>query len=75
MLENPERSVDDLARIEAPALLTKGTRSDQIDRHLVDVLGERLPNAQVREFEGDHAHHIEQLDAFTDALESHLAGT
>ena len=74
LLENPVRSVDDLARIEAPALLTKGTRSDPIDRHRVDVLGERLPNAHARESEGDHAHHIEQLDAFLDALETHLAG-
>jgi pimeloyl-ACP methyl ester carboxylesterase len=75
VLENPERTVDDLASIEAPALLTKGTDSDPVDRHLVDVLGERLPNAQVREFEGDHAHHIERLDAFLDALEVHLAGS
>jgi pimeloyl-ACP methyl ester carboxylesterase len=74
LLDRPGRSIDDLARIEAPTLLTKGTASTPLDRRLVDVLGERLPDARVREFQGDHAHHIEQLDAFLDALEVHLAG-
>jgi pimeloyl-ACP methyl ester carboxylesterase len=73
LLEHPERSIDDLARIAAPALVTKGTNSTPVDRRLVDVLGERLPSALVREFEGDHAHHIEHIDAFLDALEGHLA--
>lgn len=73
LLEHPERSIDDLARIAAPALVTKGTNSTTVDRRLVDVLGERLPNARVTEFEGDHAHHIEQIDAFLEALETHLA--
>jgi pimeloyl-ACP methyl ester carboxylesterase len=73
LLEHPERSVDDLGRIVAPVLLTKGTRSTPLDRRLVDVLAERLPHARVREFEGDHAHHIEQIDAFLDALDDHLA--
>jgi pimeloyl-ACP methyl ester carboxylesterase len=58
----------------APVLLTKGTDSSSVDRHVVDVLGERLPNARVQEFEGDHAHHIEQLDAFLEALEVQAAG-
>jgi pimeloyl-ACP methyl ester carboxylesterase len=73
LLDRPGRSVDDLARIEAPTLLTKGTESTPLDRRVVDVLSERLPNARVREFQGDHAHHIEQLDAFLGALEVHLA--
>jgi pimeloyl-ACP methyl ester carboxylesterase len=73
LLDHPERSLDDLARIAAPALLTKGTNSAMIDRRVVDVLGERLPNAEIREFEGDHAHHIQQIDSFLDALEAHLA--
>ena len=73
LLEHPERSVGDLARITALALVTKGTESTPVDRRLVDVLGERLPNARVKEFEGDHAHHIEQIDAFLRALEGHLA--
>jgi pimeloyl-ACP methyl ester carboxylesterase len=72
LLDHPERSLGDLARIAAPTLLTKGTDSTPVDRRVVDVLGERLPNATVREFDGDHAHHIEQIDAFFNVLEGHL---
>lgn len=73
LLDHPERSIEDLGRIAAPTLVTKGTDSTPLDRRVVDVLGERLPNAHVREFHGDHAHHIEQIDAFLGALEAHLA--
>ena len=73
LLDHPERSIDDLGRITAPALVTKGTSSTSLDRRLVDVLGERLPNARVSEFEGDHAHHLQQIDPFLEALEAHLA--
>jgi pimeloyl-ACP methyl ester carboxylesterase len=73
LLDHPERSIDDLARIAAPTLVTKGTDSTPVDRRVVDVLGEHLPHARVREFEGDHAHHIEQIDAFVDVLGVHLA--
>lgn len=72
LLEHPDRSIDDLGRIEAPTLVTKGTDSTPVDRRVVDVLGERLPNARTMEFRGDHAHHIEQTDAFLEALEVHL---
>jgi pimeloyl-ACP methyl ester carboxylesterase len=73
LLDHPERSIDDLGRITAPTLVTKGTNSTPLDRRLVDVLGKHLPNARVSEFGGDHAHHIEQIDAFLEALEVHLA--
>lgn len=73
LLDRPERSIGDLQRITAPALLTKGTDSTAPDRRIVDVLGQRLSNARVREFAGDHAHHIEQLEEFLEALEDHLA--
>lgn len=71
-LDHPKRSVEELARVSCPVLLTKGTRTDDLDRRLVDVLGERLPNAVVLELEGDHGHHIESIDAFLEALEAHL---
>jgi pimeloyl-ACP methyl ester carboxylesterase len=71
-LDHPARSVDELARITCPVLLTKGTRTAEWLKRLVDVLGERLPNASVVELEGDHAHHIESIDAFLGALEAHL---
>jgi pimeloyl-ACP methyl ester carboxylesterase len=73
LLDYRARSIEDLARITAQTLLTKGTSSTSLDRRLVDVLGERLPNARVREFQGDHAHHIQQIDPFLDALKAHLA--
>lgn len=71
-LDHPERSADELVRVTCPVLLTKGTRTDDLDRRLVDVLGERLPNASVVELEGDHAHHIQSIDSFMAALEDHL---
>ena len=55
-----------------PVLLTKGTGTADWLKRLVDVLGEKLPNATVVELEGDHAHHIESIDAFLAALEAHL---
>jgi len=72
LLDHAERSIDDLGRIAAPALVTKGTSSTPLDRRLVDVLGTHLPHARVSEFEGDHAHHIQQIDPFLEALEAHL---
>lgn len=72
LLDHPDRSIDELARITAPVLLTKGTASTVVDRRVVDALGERLPHARVEEFDGDHAHHVEQIDAFLDAFEDHM---
>ena len=74
-LDHPERSVEELVRITCPVLLTKGTRTADWLKRLVDVLGERLPNASVVELEGDHAHHIESIDAFLEALQAHLTHT
>ncbi len=72
-LDHPARSVDELAVITCPVLLTKGTTTADWLVRVVDVLGEELPNATVVELEGDHAHHIESIDAFLGALEAHLA--
>ena len=55
LLHHPERSIDDLARIAASTLVTRGTNSTPIDRRVVDVLGKRLSNARAREFPGDQA--------------------
>jgi pimeloyl-ACP methyl ester carboxylesterase len=74
-VDHPERSVEELARITCPVLLTKGTRTAGWLKRVVDVLGERLPNASVVELEGDHAHHIQSIDAFLGALEAHLTRT
>lgn len=71
-LDHPKRSVEELSRITCSVLLTKGNRSTDLDRRVVDVLGERLPDASVVELDGDHAHHIESIDAFLVVLEGHL---
>lgn len=74
-LDHPARSAEELAGITRPVLLTKGTTTADWLKRLVDVLGERLPNASVVELEGDHAHHIESIDAFLGSLEAHLTLT
>ncbi|HEU4807265.1 MAG TPA: alpha/beta hydrolase, partial [Homoserinimonas sp.] len=72
-LDHPDRTVEDVARIDCPTLLTKGTRTSDWLKRVVDVLGERMTDATVVEFEGDHAHHIQSMDAFLEALEAHLS--
>lgn len=72
-LDHPARTVEELARITCPALLTKGTSTAGWLKRLVDVIGDRMPHATVAEFAGDHAHHIQSIDAFLLTLESHLA--
>lgn len=71
-LDHPDRSVDYLARVSCPTLLVKGTVTADWLIRVVDVLGERLPQASVVELAGDHASHIESMDAFLEAFEKHL---
>ena len=71
-LDRPARTLHDLARLTCPVLLVKGSTTTDLERRVVDVLGERLPDATVVELEGDHASHIESLDAFLEAFERHV---
>lgn len=71
-LDTPRRSVDELAGMTVPTVLFKGTLTADWLKRMVDVLGERLPAATVVELEGDHACHIQSIDAFLAALERHL---
>ncbi len=71
-VDHPRRSVDELARVGCPVLVTKGTRTSDWLKRVADVLGERLPEASVAEFEGDHAHHLQSIDPFLAVLEAHL---
>jgi pimeloyl-ACP methyl ester carboxylesterase len=66
------RSVEELANIRCPVLLVKGSVTTEGEKRVVDVLGERLPNASVLELPGDHASHIQSIDAFLEAFEKHL---
>ena len=71
-LDHPRRSVDDLWRVRSPTILFKGTLTADWLKRVADVLGERLPDASVVELEGDHACHIQSIDAFLEAFEKHL---
>jgi pimeloyl-ACP methyl ester carboxylesterase len=73
-MDRSGRSVEELERISCPVLLVKGTVTANWLKRVVDVLGQRIPNATVLELEGDHASHIQSIDAFLEALEAHLAG-
>lgn len=72
-VDHPERTVKELSRVTCPTLLTKGTQTSPWLKRVVDVLAERLADATVAEFDGDHAHHVEDIDAFLSTLEAHLS--
>lgn len=71
-LDHSPRTVDDLGRVSAPTLLVKGTVTAEWLKRVVDTLGSRLPNATVLELEGDHACHIQSIDAFLETFDRHL---
>ena len=71
-LMGSDHTLKDLARVKCPVLLTKGTETGKVERMVVDLLARHLPNARVVELEGTHAHHIESMDRFLEALEQHL---
>lgn len=62
----------DVSAMTCPVLLVKGTVTAPWEKRVVDLLGKRLPDARVVELEGDHASHIQSLDPFLEALETHL---
>jgi pimeloyl-ACP methyl ester carboxylesterase len=72
-VDHPARTVHDLSRVTCPTLIVKGTATASWLARVADVLGERLPDARVLELEGDHACHIQSLDAFLEALEGQVA--
>ncbi|WP_411721683.1 alpha/beta fold hydrolase [Mycetocola sp.] len=72
-VDHPHRTVKELTNVTCPTLLTKGAQTSPWLKRVVDVLGDRLTDATVTEFDGDHAHHIERIDAFLTALEAHMA--
>jgi len=72
-LMGSDASVADLARIQCPVLLTKGSTTVGWEKWVVDLLAEHLPVARVVELEGDHAHHIQSIDRFLDEFTDHLS--
>ena len=72
-LEHPDRTVGELARLRSPTLLVKGTQTAPWLKRVVDELAARLPHATVSELEGDHACHIQSIDAFLEAFLAHVS--
>jgi pimeloyl-ACP methyl ester carboxylesterase len=68
------RSIDELANIRCPVLLVKGSVTADWLKHVVDELGERVQRARVIELPGDHACHIQSMDAFLDEFSKHVTG-
>jgi pimeloyl-ACP methyl ester carboxylesterase len=66
------RSIEELANIRCPVLLAKGSSTADWLTRVVDELGERIPGASVIELEGDHACHIQSMDAFLEGFNKHL---
>ncbi|HXV70896.1 MAG TPA: alpha/beta hydrolase [Acidimicrobiia bacterium] len=73
-LMGSDHSLADLAAVKCPVLLTKGTTTGRMERRVVDLLAQHLPDARVVELEGSHAHHIESIDRFLEVFEHHLQG-
>ncbi|MFN2556642.1 MAG: alpha/beta fold hydrolase, partial [Nitriliruptorales bacterium] len=72
-VDHPDRTVEGLRAVTCPTMLVKGTVTADWLKRVVDVLGERLPNATVQELPGSHACHIESIDQFLNALGRHLS--
>jgi len=71
-LDRTGRSIKELASIDVPVLLFKGTVTGDWEKRVVNELGARIPGARVLEIPGDHACHIQSIDAFLDALKRHI---
>lgn len=72
-LMGSDATIEDLATIRCPVLLTKGSTTVGWEKRVVDLLAEHLPAASVVELEGDHAHHIQSIDRFLNELDNHLS--
>jgi pimeloyl-ACP methyl ester carboxylesterase len=66
------RSVDELESISCPVLIVKGSRTAPWLSRVADLLAERIPQAKLLELPGDHACHIQSMEAFLEALGEQL---
>jgi pimeloyl-ACP methyl ester carboxylesterase len=69
------RSIEELASIRCPVLLVKGSITADWLKCVVDELGERVEGASVIELPGDHACHIQSIDAFIEEFNKHVIRT
>jgi pimeloyl-ACP methyl ester carboxylesterase len=65
-------SLDDVRGISCPVLIVKGSRTAPWLSRVADLLTRTIPQAELLELPGDHACHIQSMDAFLAALEEHL---
>ena len=66
------RSVDELEGTFCPVLIVKGSSTAPWLSRVADLLAVRIPNAELLELPGDHACHIQSMDAFLEGMERHL---
>ena len=74
-LDRPNRSVDEISNIQAPTLVVKGTVTANWLKRVADDVASRIAGAKLVELEGDHACHIQSIDAFMAAFLGHLASS
>lgn len=65
-------SLDRLRALDIPVLAVNGTDTTEQDAAVVDDLVATVPHARLLELPGDHACHIENIDLFLEALNTHL---
>jgi pimeloyl-ACP methyl ester carboxylesterase len=66
--ESPER----LRALQVPILIVRGTETSELLGAVVDAVVATAPQVTLLELPGGHACHIEQIDRFLEALETHL---
>ena len=66
------RAVEEISSITCPVLLINGTSTEFWLKRIIDILGERIPNARIVELAGDHASHIQSIDRFLEEFEAHV---
>jgi len=59
-----------LSEFQPPVLLVKGTGSARFLHQIIDVLGRRLPNAEVIELPSGHAPQLVSMDRFLEKLQA-----
>lgn len=70
---NHRDTIERLRQFDRPVLLVKGRGSTPALHRITDGLATTLPRATLVEFDGRHAPHIVEMDAFLDALKTFLA--
>jgi pimeloyl-ACP methyl ester carboxylesterase len=65
-------NIDRLRAVTPPVLLVRGADSNPVTHRIADMLVEEVPHARPVTLPGDHAAHIESLEAFMALFEGFL---